>query len=205
MEPIIKEILNIEWEMFDRVHNIGGRANCQDNRETFYIMRSSQLLAWDAGLWESYIGDLRRAKLEGRNLLSEKYGYMMERTHPEEYDAIRERLPVRSGKKLELMKRICEAHLTWLRALGEEFPNLTGRGRSMDRDEDSPFTTSFETYLWGELGTYSMQTLRRYWEHVEMLRQEGKNMNREILHHTVTQYGYPSLEAAEAGLTKESG
>jgi len=199
-EQTLNTVLDMEWEMFDRVQNIGGRASCQDNRETFYLNRSSQLMAWDGEVLESYARDLRRARLEGRNLLSEKYGYMMQRTSPEEYEVIRDRLPVRSEEKLELMERICKAHLVWLREVSECYPHLTGRGRAMERAEDSPFTTSFETYLWGELGTYSLPTLQLYWQQVVRIQQEGGNMNRDILRNTVTQYGYPSLEAAEERL-----
>lgn len=39
-------IIRMEWELFDKVQNIGGRASCQDQWSTFQIMRSSQLLAW---------------------------------------------------------------------------------------------------------------------------------------------------------------
>ncbi len=83
----------MEWELFDQVQNIGGRAVCQDNWSTFQIMRSSQLLPWPPELLSSYRDDLLEAKAAGRNPLSEKYGYMMERTCPEEYQKIRRLLP----------------------------------------------------------------------------------------------------------------
>ena len=37
----------IEWEMFHAVQGIDGPASCQQDRKTFEIMRSSQLLGWN--------------------------------------------------------------------------------------------------------------------------------------------------------------
>ena len=34
-EKIINEILEKEWKYFSNLNNIGGRADCQDNREDF--------------------------------------------------------------------------------------------------------------------------------------------------------------------------
>ena len=42
----IEEIIKIEWQMFQNVDNLGGRADCQDDFETFYIMRRSQYDNW---------------------------------------------------------------------------------------------------------------------------------------------------------------
>ena len=35
-KQLIEEIIDIEWDMFQHVDNIGGRASCQDDFETFY-------------------------------------------------------------------------------------------------------------------------------------------------------------------------
>ena len=40
-EKIINKILEKEWKYFSNLNNIGGRADCQDNREDFIIMRNS--------------------------------------------------------------------------------------------------------------------------------------------------------------------
>ena len=55
----------------------------------------------------------------------------------------------------------------------------------------------FETYLAGELSTYSMRTLHLYMKHMQKQKEDGINMNRRILEKEVELYGYPSLEAAE--------
>ena len=72
-ERFIEAVVDIEWIQFQQVHNEGGRASCQDDRETFEIMRKSQFLAWTEEVLESYLQDLRDAWKEGWNLLTEKY------------------------------------------------------------------------------------------------------------------------------------
>lgn len=198
MTKYVEEIIAIEWELFDRVQNRGGRAACQDDKTTFDIMRSSQLMAWSESMRESYLADLRAAQQQGRNPLAEKYGYMMARTNPDEFAQIKDRLPTRDTAKDALIEGICAAHVAWHEAMAARYPHLAGRGRAIRKDEDSAMTTSFETYLWGELATYSMETIRRYAAYVEQLQSEGKNLDELVLKNTVAQYGYASMEAAEA-------
>ena len=122
----------------------------------------------------------------------------MERTCPREFAQIRDRLPPRDPEKDRLINGVCAVHVAWLEALAARYPHLVGRGRANRREEDSPAATSFETYLWGELATYSMETLRRYAAYVARLQKEGKNLNEMVLQNTAAQYGYGSLEEAEA-------
>lgn len=114
------------------------------------------------------------------------------------FSAVRRRisalLPPRSEEKTALTDAICAIHVDWLEALETRFPHLSGRGRPVRSREDGPGVTSFETYLWGELSTYSVHTLGLYRDYVEQLRQAGRNLN------TVHQYGWSSLEAAEEAL-----
>ena len=87
-EDLIASIVALEWEMFQNVNNVGGRAACQDNFETFSVMRSSQATAWSEAALASYLEDLTDAQENGRNLLTEKYARMMEFTAPLEYARI---------------------------------------------------------------------------------------------------------------------
>ena len=197
MDQLVTEIVELEWALFDKVQNQGGRAPCQDDWTTFQIMRSAQLSAWTPGMRWSYLTDLKTAQAEGRNPLAEKYGYMMEHTAPVEFEKIRDQLPSRTAEKDTVIKVICKAHVEWLEQLSTQYPKLTGRGRPIRSCEDGHGVTSFETYLWGELSTYSMETLRLYRAYVERLRWSGRNLNEMILENTVKQYGWSSLEDAE--------
>lgn len=197
MNGNVKAIVEMEWKLFDQVQNIGGRADCQDNRTTFFIMRSSQLMAWNTAMLDSYYDDLLAAHQSGRNLLTEKYAYMMERTSPEEFAGICDALPPRSKQKDIEIDEICAAHVQWQEELAAQYPKLTGNGRPIRRSADSKYCTSFETYLWGELATYSEKTIQLYVSYVRRLQREGENLCKMILENTIFQYGYASLEQAE--------
>lgn len=103
---LIQRLIEREWTLFDKVRNIGGRASCQDDRKTFFIMRGSQFLSWNVPLLESYENDLRAAQAEGRNLLAEKYGYMMMWTSPKEFKEVRDLLPQVTDEKKGRVLRI---------------------------------------------------------------------------------------------------
>lgn len=198
MNPIVEQIVKIEWEMFQNVRNTGGRAACQDDFETFDVMRKSQFLTWELPLLESYWKDLQEGKMQGRNLVMEKYAYMMESTTPEEYEAIADGLPQISEEKQNMIEQIVAIQVGWREEFAEKYPHLSKKARIIHTSEDTLYDISFETYLRGELKTYSMETLVRYGRCVVALVQEKKNMTEEIMRHTTRLYGYPTLEEAEA-------
>ena len=68
-EKIIEEILKKEWKYFSNLNNIGGRADCQDNREDFIIMRKSQ---WETFNEETLAKVNRRFNRENRNTICRK-------------------------------------------------------------------------------------------------------------------------------------
>ena len=150
--PRVRRIAEAEWKLFEQVHNIGGRASCQDSPDTFFIMRSSQLMAWSEAMQESYWNDLITATQQGRNLLTEKYAHMMARTSPAEFSRIRSQLPARLPEKDTYIDAICAVSAAWQEQLAQQYPHLVGRGRAIRKETDSLYETSFETYLWGRAG-----------------------------------------------------
>jgi len=200
MEDLVKEIVAEEWDMFQKVNNVSGRADCQDNWKMFDIMRSSQLAAWRQDVLASYLDDILEAKKDGINLLAEKYAYMMEDTVPDEYRKIKGMLRDVPEEKKLVVKRIVKLHVKWMEDVTKKYPHVAGRGRPVHSSEDSPYGVSFETYLKGELYTYSAKTLDKYYDYVAELDGEGKNIDEMILYNTAMHYGYPSLEVAEETL-----
>lgn len=196
-DEIISKILEIEWKMFEKVSSIDGNAVCQEDPETFRIMRTSQALSWSEETLNSYLEDLEMAQEQGRNLMTEKYARMMASTSPSEFAKIAHSLPPLAPEVPNLIEKIIAITLKWEEDLLRRFPNVVKRGRPLRSSEDSIDTTSFETYLRGELATYSRRTLELYYNHIS--KQDSGNINgSEItLERTVKQYGYPSLKVAK--------
>lgn len=113
-------------------------------------------------------------------------------------------MPVPSMEARYLADLICDAHVAWQEALAKRYPYLTGQGRPIRKEMDGPGVTSFETYLRGELLTYSVETLRLYAAFVEKNQKEKINLCEQVLRNTVLRYGYPDLEAAEIHQAKRA-
>ena len=199
-EQLVAQIVAIEWIMFDKVLNISGRASCQDDYPTFSIMRNSQFMAWDVPSLKSYLSDLHAAQLEGRNLLSEKYGHMMKYTSPSEYQLISNSLPPLSLEDIRQIDRIVDLFLVWTEEAAKAYPRLYAKGRPIHTYEDTRHATSIETYLRGELSTYSSRTLQIYCNFLLDLKSKNINHPLLILENTVKSYGYSSLSQAEQRL-----
>ncbi len=190
------DILNREWDMFQQVQNVGGRASCQENERAFRLMRQAQFAAWNEDMLASYQKDLIRAEETGHNLLSEKYGYMMKWTYPEEYEQIRDQLPPVSAKKEKLVEAILEIELKQTKQFRAMYPNLGKRGRPLTAAEDAN-GTSVETYTRGELTSYSVETLQTYLEHIRKLEHNKVLFPLIVMRATVRASGYVSLDEAE--------
>lgn len=193
---LIAEIIKREWEMFSNVSNKGGRASCQEDPKTFKIMRSSFMSIWSEKTLESYRKDLVRAQEDGRNLMTEKYARMMEFTSPEEYAQIKQHLPLLNAESFSVIDEIVKIDLEWKKELAIQYPHLHKRSRPLYSSEDTKYGTSFETYLRGELLTYSLKTLKLYYEDIQDLKVQNLNGSEMILDHTVKQYGFNSLAEA---------
>ena len=196
-KALIDEIISLEWPMFQNVRNEGGRASCQDNYRTFDVMRRSQFLTWDEAVLKSYRLDLMEAAHKGRNLLTEKYAHMMASTAPLQYEAIRDRLPEISPDRRKRQEEIIRLYVGWMEELQKQYPGLAGRERVVHTSEDTVYRTSFETYLRGEMTTYSDRTFDLLEAMILKAEKTGRNPAVETLRHEAGLYGYRSLEEAE--------
>lgn len=196
-QELVEDIAKLEFEAFDKVHNEGGRASCQNDWFTFSIMRKSQYQTWNRTMLLQYLYDFHREYSLGHNLIEEKYGRMMESTAPEKYAEIKDHFPELTEEKRNIIQQICGMQVGWMEEFAAEYPALADNARSIHTAEDNPFDTSYETYLRGELGTYSDKMLELYGRYIVGYARDGRNLAHDIMLNNVRMYGYGSLEEAE--------
>ena len=85
------------------------------------------------------------------------------------------------------------------------YPYMRANGRPLRKEHDTPYVTSFETYLEGELKTYSLDTLHAYAHHVAELYEQGGNLALLVAEATAKAYGFESLDAFEAFAKNKAG
>ena len=197
---LIEEIIRIEYAMLGRVHNLGGPAACQEQCDAFHLVRKSQFLTWSDALLESYARDLEDAEALGRNLVFEKYAWMMQPALPVEFAKVRHVLPDLSPERVARQEETIAVHKGWDEDFARRYPALSGRGRPLYTSEDTPASTSMETYLRGELSSYSDRTEQLYHDFVAACAAAGRNLTTEAREHQLRLEGWASLGAAEHAL-----
>ena len=197
-EQLIFDIAQTEWELFQDVRNTGGRASCQDDPDTFFKMRMSQWMVYSDEVLGSYYDDCREAIAQGRNPVFEKYARMMESTYPEEFEEIKGQLPDVSDK-IDIVEKIVKINLQWDAEMMRDYPNLRSNGRVLTTADDSVEDgSSMESYLRGELLTYSMRTLELIYRETMEAYEKGESLLKQTIANETLFYGYKSLEEAES-------
>ena len=96
-----------------------------------------------------------------------------------------------------IVEEIVKIQVGFMEELAEDYPNVAKNARSIHTYEDNPYNTSYETYLRGELLTYSEKTLALYGKYVVDYAQREKNLAKEIMNNTAILYGFKSIDELE--------
>lgn len=193
-EKIINKILEKEWKYFSNLNNIGGRADCQDNREDFIIMRKSQWETFNEETLLSYLEDLNSKN----NLLFQKYAQMMKYNSPEEYEKIKDILEKPSEEKTDLVNKIMFIYMEWEKEFFERYPIFSSMGRPLYSSEDDNIETSIETYLRGELLSYSEKTLSLYLDYIIDNKEKNINLAIKNMDNLAKMQGFNNSEDVES-------
>lgn len=184
---LVKQILDIEWDMFSRVQS-ATPAPCQSAPDKFKKIRGSIFEMWSKEMLESYFDDLVIAQKKGRNLVTEKYA-RMDNLIP----------PINTNP---LIEKIVEIESKWQDEIMVKFPvtyDRLCRGSSQTQDG-----SNFAVYLRCEIETYSDKTIELYYHHVKMAFDNDENLTISALKRLVRKGGFDDLLHAEAYL-KEKG
>ena len=184
-ESLINTIIDIERDMFIAVPT-NDMCRCKEDSDSFRTHRMAQFIPWSLKTLESYFNDLELAQQAGLNLMHQKYAIMNNQIKGQVGDYI--------------LDKILDIQLKWQRTVIEKYPNIMRRARPLLSSVDTDDFTSFETYLHGELQTYSQRTLSCLYEDLIIKLDQGINMSEEIYSFLAIYSGYSSLQEAEMAM-----
>ena len=190
MNNIIENIIELELEMFLAVP-ADGTYSCQEDHEGFRLHRRAQFSIWSEDTLQSYLDDLYRAKIKAINLMTIKYARM---------DNL---LPAENRNPQ--IDEIVTIQSRWQTEMVRKYPYLMAGARHLSETDGSSYHTSFETYLRGELETYSDETLALLHRDVIKYAEAGINGSEKIYAYLVKQLGYDSIETADQAQKQKSG
>ncbi len=171
-EELLREITDIELRMFLAIEPTVPSA-CQEQPETFKLMRKAGFYVLSNETLESYLEDLQEALEENRNAMELKYA------------RIDDLIPCLNNNPI--IDKIVEVEGRWLKELAERYP-LTFKGRA---------EYAAGVYLRSELETYSDETLESYFKDVSKAMEEGRNLTEERYAFIFQQTGYDSIDDVE--------
>ncbi len=185
---ITEKILEVELAMFLSVPTTH-RYSCQEEPESFKLHRRAQFAAWSIPTLESYLVDLLRARDADCNLVAVKYARMDDLVPRENF--------------CPCINLIVDLALTGQRRFIADFPSLMRGGRPLSKEEDVQGLTSFETYVRGELETYSESTLELLYGDMLALQASGSSLSEATYRNLAALLGFDSLESLEEALRKK--
>ena len=122
----------------------------------------------------------------------------MESTDPAAYAALAPYLPPISAQKRTLVEALVSRQVECLSRFAARYPHVAARMRPLRTAMDTREATSFETYLRGELSTYSVDTLLCL---SAQLARQGDSYGERIMAETAAGYGYADVNELERRLS----
>jgi len=177
-EELIGKIVEIELEMF-RTVNSSVHSPCQDQLQTFKMMRWMHHSVMPEAFLNSYLKDLQAAEHAGRNFMVEKYARMENRIPP--------------LKESEDIKYIVDVEMNWMREVASKYPTTFGGSGQ-----------GFSDYLSCELETLSDATLEKFRDVVGKAKKDRRNLVEERYDNLFKRIGYKSLADRERKAAEES-
>lgn len=180
-EYLIQEIVALELNDFLTTFDLDGRARCQEHPENFVVSRFCQWYIFDEQILASYLNDIQHYHQQSRNIITDKYAYMMFIQNEKESNQTVSQLPKISAQKKIFVRQLVAMMLDWTleaESLVVEYNDIPQR--PLLKADETGKITSTETYLSGEYCTYSEETLMRLLNYFTTCKQKDINLVMEI-------------------------
>jgi len=82
-------------------------------------------------------------------------------------------------------------------AMMEKYPGITNKGRKLYSESDTPEYTSIETYLRGELLSYSEKTLQLYLKYILEMKEKDINLAIKNMDNLANMQGFKNSDEVE--------
>ena len=156
-------------------------------------MRKSQWETFNEETLLSYLEDLNSKN----NPLFQKYGQMMKYNSPQEYEKVKNILENPSKNKITLMEKIMSIYMEWEEEFFKKYPIFSSMGRPLYSTEDDNIETSIETYLRGELLSYSEKTLQLYLKYIIEMKEKNINLAIKNMDNLANMQGFKNSDEVE--------
>ncbi|MBU5668840.1 DUF4125 family protein [Peptoniphilus sp. MSJ-1] len=153
---IIKDIINMEWNFFDKVKGLHGRAICQDSPVNFIINRMAQYLTYDDDICLCIQRDYKKHMSNDFNPVFGKYAKMMQFTDLKKYEEVKDILPKTSPVKQYALKEVSELFSIGLEDVERKFPKTSQKARP--RESVNKRISSI-AYFISEISFFNLKTI----------------------------------------------
>ena len=128
----------------------------------------------------------------------------MKYNSPKEYEKIKNLLEQPSSQKLDLVEKIMEIYMKWEEEFFKAYPIFSSMGRPLYSKQDDDEDTSIETYLRGELLSYSEKTLALYLKYILEMKNKNINLAVKNMDNLASMQGFENSQDVENYYTKNS-
>ena len=122
---------------------------------------------------------------------------MMKYNSPEEYEKIKDILESPGQNKISLIGKIMSIYMKWEEEFFKKYPIFSSMGRPLYSTEDDYIETSIETYLRGELLSYSEKTLNLYLKYIIEMKEKNINLAIKNMDNLASMQGFKNSDEVE--------
>ena len=120
------------------------------------------------------------------------------------HEKIKNLLEQPSSQKLDLVEKIMEIYMKWEEEFFKAYPIFSSMGRPLYSKQDDDEDTSIETYLRGELLSYSEKTLALYLKYILEMKNKNINLAVKNMDNLASMQGFENSQDVENYYTKNS-